>query len=468
MNVFEQQLEQQRKWLLRPRFQHSNVYDELLANEFFPKENCQLMLNQRVANFISFAIDFSPYYAHRREQYELDLKNFSLKSLEALPVLDRASVQSHKADLIATTLPANMSVGGYLKTSGSTGQPVEVLHSARSLKLFSLLKQREYRCWGVDPSQSIISIRPAVDLPKPGGELLMDGQLMQNDSWLNVGTHFETGKAYFLPDTTNIDRIAERLNQLNPSYLLCMAAVLEHIGICFSHVENRSGLLGALSISQQLTAGMRALAEKYVAPEIYQNYGLNEIGLVAMRCPVSGYYHVHNECALIEVVDEKGLQCEPGVSGKLLITSIGNHAMPLIRYDTDDLAELPMQDCPCGRTTQTFTNVRGRYRRTAHLPAGTWQYWEKLLDIFEVASADEMRTLQQYQLHQVNETTYKLNVKPNGQLASSLKEKIYAAWALGVCDEKVASITIHELTEIVSPGKKFQNFVSDIVPAEDD
>jgi hypothetical protein len=115
---------------------------------------------------------------------------------------------------------------------------------------------------------------------------------------------------------------------------------------------------------------------------------------------------------------------------------------------------------------QAFTNIRGRYRRTAHLPAGTWDYWAKLLDIFADATEQEMRTMQQYQLHQVDEMTYRLNVKTQGQFASALKQKIYATWASGVGNDKPASITIVELTEIVSVGKKFQNFVSDIVPDE--
>jgi|TARA_B110000902_G_scaffold264159_1_gene344903 phenylacetate-CoA ligase len=466
MKVFEQQLERQRKWRLRPRFQQSKIFDELLANEFFSSNKFQSLLTSRALDFLSFAVTATPYYQQRAQQYNIARKGFSLKSLESLPILDRSSVQQYKDDLIATILPPGVSVGGYLKTSGSTGQPVKVLHSSASLQLFSLLKQREYRCWGIDPTKSLMSIRPAVDLPKNNGELLANNQLMQADNWLNIGAYFETGKSYFLPDTTEIESIAERLNQVKPGYLLCMAAVLEHIGICFSHTENRSGLLGALSISQQLTAGMRSLAEKYVTADVYQNYGLNEIGLVAMRCPESGYYHVHNECALIEIVDNNGLQCEPGQSGKLLVTSIGNHAMPLIRYDTDDLAELPLEPCPCGRTMQAFTNIRGRYRRTAHLPAGTWDYWAKLLDIFADATEQEMRTMQQYQLHQVDEMTYRLNVKTQGQFASALKQKIYATWASGVGNDKPASITIVELTEIVSVGKKFQNFVSDIVPDE--
>ena len=45
--------------------------------------------------------------------------------------------------------------------------------------------------------------------------------------------------------------------------------------------------------------------------------------------------------------------------------------MPLIRYDTGDLAQAVEGPCPCGRTLPSFGEIAGRYRRFAGLPDHT-------------------------------------------------------------------------------------------------
>jgi phenylacetate-CoA ligase len=55
----------------------------------------------------------------------------------------------------------------------------------------------------------------------------------------------------------------------------------------------------------------------------------------------------------------------------VLVTALQNLAMPLIRYDTGDIAMAVEGACPCGRTLPSFGEIAGRYRRYAGLPEGT-------------------------------------------------------------------------------------------------
>jgi len=465
MKYKEQQLIEQARWV--PRSQtNPELFKQLLENEYIDAQTRQNNLNLRVTNLLNYCVNSVPFYKRLIDQHEIDIQSCSTTAdLQQLPVLHRATLQTRKEELKSRQLPAGHKPAGYTETSGSTGQPVEVLHTVSSFQSFGVLKQREYRSWGFDPSQRFGSVRPASDLPYKNGQELTPQSTLTLPSWEYVGDYFKTGDMPMLPDTSGIEFIVNWLDQHKPGYLIGLSAVLEQIALAYSDHEIKSEIAGSLAISQQLTPGMRDLIEQQVSPTVAQNYGLNEVGIVAMRCPESGYYHVHNENCLIEVIDQNGNACEPGKPGKLLVTSLANLAMPLLRYDTDDLAEIPTEHCPCGRTLQSFSNLRGRYRRTAHLPKGTWDYWDTLLRVFSQASPQEMASIEQYQLHQLSADNFNLKLKVKTSLAESLKNKIYAKWETATSDP-TATLTITELDEIQQTGKKFQNFISDITPED--
>ena len=466
MEYIDKQHEEQKKWKLLPKLKTLKTFDALLENEFIDPKVRSSNLDQRLTTLLNYCVETVPYYKSVIESESLDIGAINtLKQFDSFPILYRANLKDNNEQLITTKLPTNQQFGGRTKTSGSTGQPVEVLHTQQSLSFFAMLKQREYRSWGFDPSKVLASIRPPSDLPRHHGQRLKVKTTLHQKGWEYVSNYFQTGDMLMLNDTSGTDYMVDWLNQHSPSYLLTMSATLEQIALGYACSKTASTLSNVLAISQQLTDGMRRLIVKNTCPTIEQNYGLNEIGLVAMRCPVSGYYHVHNENCLIEIVDKDGKSCEPGTAGKLLVTSLNNLAMPLLRYDTDDWAEIPIESCPCGRSSQSFTNLYGRYRRTAHLPGSTWDYWESLLWVFEDAKPEELEAINQYQLHQLNENEFHLKLNVKHSITMSLREKINSEWSK-VNETSTAKLTIFEMDKIEQTGKKFQDFISDITPEE--
>jgi phenylacetate-CoA ligase len=155
-------------------------------------------------------------------------------------------------------------------------------------------------------------------------------------------------------------------------YLMCNPGVLEQLAFYCGERAPPPTLAGMLSISGHLTAAMRSRLESTFGVPVHQNYGLNEVGIVAARCP-AGRYHVHAEHCLVEILDEAGQQAAPGRPGRVIVTALQNYAMPLFRYDTDDVAVAASGTCPCGRTLPSFERIEGRYRRYAFLPSGTRQ-----------------------------------------------------------------------------------------------
>jgi phenylacetate-CoA ligase len=58
-------------------------------------------------------------------------------------------------------------------------------------------------------------------------------------------------------------------------------------------------------------------------------------------------------------------------TGRLAVTDLINHAMPLIRYDVGDVGRIHTGPCPCGRRTARL-EVLGRVQEVLDAPTGLW------------------------------------------------------------------------------------------------
>ena len=117
-------------------------------------------------------------------------------------------------------------------------------------------------------------------------------------------------------------------------------------------------LKGVLPISESLLPHQRSIIQESFGPVTVQPfYGLSE--KVAFAGEVEGSpdeYEFEPLYGFAEVVDADGRQVAPGQRGRLVSTGFVSMGMPLIRYDTGDLAtvvELPSRDnCWRLRATQ--------------------------------------------------------------------------------------------------------------------
>src|SRR6202021_2920702 len=62
----------------------------------------------------------------------------------------------------------------------------------------------------------------------------------------------------------------------------------------------------------------------------------------------------------LEVVDERGAPSRAGEMGRVLVTTLQNHLMPLVRYEIGDYAIVATEPCICGRTLPALDRVIGR------------------------------------------------------------------------------------------------------------
>jgi len=121
-------------------------------------------------------------------------------------------------------------------------------------------------------------------------------------------------------------------------------------------------------IPRAVDDALRERTRQILGVEVADNYGTTET-FIAWQCP-SGSYHVNAEHVFVELVDDAGRQVTPGETGRVVITTLENYLMPLIRYDIGDYAVAADGTCRCGRTLPRLGRVVGRKFNLFHSADG--------------------------------------------------------------------------------------------------
>lgn len=112
------------------------------------------------------------------------------------------------------------------------------------------------------------------------------------------------------------------------------------------------------SAAETLYPFMRKVIEEVFQCKVFDYYGSREVGAIAGQCS-HGKMHVFTFNNLVEVVDDRNQPVPPGQEGRILITTLHNFAMPLVRYDIGDTAILT-EGCDCGIDLPVLEKITGR------------------------------------------------------------------------------------------------------------
>jgi len=144
-----------------------------------------------------------------------------------------------------------------------------------------------------------------------------------------------------------------------PSYALFLAEEGEAAGIDFKKLPLKAGVFGA----EPWTENMRKQLEKKLDIIALDIYGLSEVmgPGVSMECQAQQGTHIFEDHFIPEIVDPETKAPLPyGQEGELVLTTITKEGIPLIRYDTKDIAALYPEKCACGRTHVRMKKITGR------------------------------------------------------------------------------------------------------------
>src|SRR5690606_25574861 len=85
-----------------------------------------------------------------------------------------------------------------------------------------------------------------------------------------------------------------------------------------------------------------------------------------------------------EIVDHEGRPVPEGELGRVVVTRLTPGPMPLIRYDTGDVAHFVGGSCACGRALRRISRIQGRSTDIVTTPAGDRLIVHFFTQIFEM------------------------------------------------------------------------------------
>jgi phenylacetate-CoA ligase len=137
-------------------------------------------------------------------------------------------------------------------------------------------------------------------------------------------------------------------------YELANFAKRENIKVCPQNI--------VISTATTLLKEMRDLVESVFSCKVFDYYGSREVGAIASECFAHDGLHILEDNNILEVVDESGNDIHPGGIGEIIVTTLNNYSMPLIRYRIGDRAATYNKTvkCSCGCNYKKLKQIVGR------------------------------------------------------------------------------------------------------------
>jgi phenylacetate-CoA ligase len=281
------------------------------------------------------------------------------------PILEKQAIRDNPADFSRRRL-----ISIPAATGGTTGTPLRLARSLRGIVaeqafIDSLLGDgRSFRTARVAVLRAY-AVKDRADDRPPFGRITQGGRCLVMSS-------------YHLSGKT-VGWYCEALQEFRPDVLFAYPSMLARLLNILGPGAADLQIPIALCSSETISAGLRREAEARLSCQLIDFYGLAE--RVCFAWSKNGIdYWFHPAYGRTELLASDAEVPLPGcVAARIVATGFWNDAMPLVRYDTGDLAILPPNLTDRERREielglRPFQGILGRHDETIILPDGTVVY----------------------------------------------------------------------------------------------
>lgn len=331
--------------------------DFLKQSQHFSKKEMTVYQEKQLKNIIAHTYSNVPYYKELFDNLNLkpsDIK--SKKDLSKIPFLTKSIVRENLDKLRAT----NYRNKSYPKsTSGSTGQPTIFYQTKED---FSWIWAAHFRAWewaGYTPGDRYVKLS------------ITDENKSLKKKIQNFLFRCKFIRVYDMSEE-NIQNYVKKIISFRPVLIYGYSSSLNAI----AEYMNKKGI--KYETKAIITTGDKLMPNYYkniksaFCCSIYDEFGCGGEGLyIAAQCE-KGNYHISDELMIVE--ENKG---------EIVITSLNNYAMPLIRYKSGDNVKLD-GGCSCGKGLSMIESLKGRTNEFIRTRAGVMlnsQFFEYIMEV---------------------------------------------------------------------------------------
>jgi phenylacetate-CoA ligase len=260
--------------------------------------------------------------------------------MHKIPVLTKAQVYEN-SDSLLTTHPQVRKQMTAASTSGSTGRPLTFMldDNSRDYATAGLLRYFEWTGWQLGECRA--SIRGVYVEEKVSESV----RAIVRDRVLNR----LAADAHFMSEE-GMTALANEVRRRRPKVLHAYPSIACWFGdFVQEHGMDDIRFDVVSTYAEPIYPGQRQRIEEVLGAEVFSYYATEEEGGVATECEAHTGLHVVMENVYLDILQD-GHSVRAGELGEVNVTNLNNYAMPLIRYNLEDIGAWSVKDdCPCGR-----------------------------------------------------------------------------------------------------------------------
>ncbi len=316
-------------------------------------------ISSSIERLLGHARTQCPFYQNRLDAALRADGTIDWSGWSGIALLHRADIVENRHALLARSLPAKHGSVSHTHTSGTRFEPVTVSRSRLSFGVASSIQMRGFAWHQVPVADRMATIGLATPLA-------VEADLPWAPAWV-AG---ERGAEIHIPTDIPIEDLLIKLRQSGPVWLRTRPSVMQQMALAVcGQPQLKPDLLGVFTEGEILTPDQRQLCASFLGHNPIDRYSLREVWDVALQCPASTDYHVQTEAIHTELLNNRNQPCRQGELGRIVVTSLYNLAMPIIRYDTGDYAiagdnfsRFSGRFCRCGKRLLRLQAILGRRR----------------------------------------------------------------------------------------------------------
>lgn len=292
-----------------------------------------------------------PYYGPLLEQAGEVGTTDPRDYLRRLPILTKRAIRENFERLQSTDLRSRKWC--YNTSGGSTGEPIRLIQDSEYEDHSKAITMVYYSLLGYEIGQPLVWLWGS-DRDVEGGTLSPKARFfnwLTNTTWLSA----------YLMSPERMGQYVSTLNRQRPRLIVAYAQSAYEL----AQFIEREGLSLKPQRAIVTTAGtlypfMREKIARVFKCEVYNQYGSREVSDVAFELPGSEGLQVAPWGNFVEILDDHGMPVRPGHEGNIVVTSLTNYAMPLLRYWIGDRGALQPDTREGSLGGQVLKHVSGR------------------------------------------------------------------------------------------------------------
>ena len=312
---------------------------------------------RRLRDTVAHAFAHVPFYREAMRALGLAPQDIAtVADLARLPLVDREQLQADPERFVSDAEPLDAYV--MMRSGGSTGDPVSILHHPFSLfeqavyserrrmvisQLAGRRRYREARIAGVPKSyaggQHLASTFKKLSVIPPSIRV-------QRREWSVL---------------TPLDQLVGELDAFGPDVIASFGSLQEML---FTHLlrSGRPMRLPKVAVyaGDAMSPQARALAQHEFGVHVLSTYTATEAFQIGFECERHSGHHLNEDLFPIRIVRPDGEEARAGASGDVVVSNLQARGTVLLNYRLNDVAARLPEPCTCGRTLPLLSLVQGR------------------------------------------------------------------------------------------------------------